>query len=80
MNRTQAENILDAYVLLHTTGARAASDSLKEVILDAMTSTTYYPITVGNPTPSKPATVPWTTLPWTSTTTSLDGSAQEVDA
>ena len=37
MNRSQAENILDAYVLLSTTSSKAASDSLREVILDAMT-------------------------------------------
>lgn len=48
MNREQASNVLDAYVLLSTTNAKAASDSLREVILDAMT-TTYYPISISQP-------------------------------
>lgn len=41
MNREQAANILDAYVLLDMTNAKAASDALREVILDAMTSSAY---------------------------------------
>lgn len=49
MNREQAENVLDAYVLLSTTNAKAASDSLREVILDAMMTTTYYPISISQP-------------------------------
>lgn len=63
MNRKQAENILDAYVLLSTT-SKAASDSLREVILDAMTeyrvttsSTTWpntYSITAPNVISNKP--------------------------
>ena len=67
MNRKQAENILDAYLLLHTTAAKAATNSLKEVILDAMTTVSYYPLTISSPKttpinidPYKPY-VTWTT-------------------
>ncbi len=49
MNRKQAENILDAYTLLSTTSAKAASDSLREVILDAMSETRYYPYVTYQP-------------------------------
>lgn len=56
MNSEQASNVLDAYVLLSTTNAKAASDSLREVILDAMT-TTYYPISISQE-PYKP-TITW---------------------
>ncbi len=49
MNRKQAENILDAFVLLSTTNAKAASDALREVILDAMTSYKTSGITMGSP-------------------------------
>lgn len=56
MNRKQAENILDAYVLLSTTNAKAASDSLREVILDAMTSYQSFPITISNPVRTDPYT------------------------
>ena len=38
MNREQAGNILDAYVLLCETEFDAACDALREVILDAMTN------------------------------------------
>jgi len=58
MNRNQAENILDAYVLLYETNAVKATDALREVILDAMTSVRYYPITYPNITTS-PSTVPY---------------------
>ena len=51
MNRKQAENILSAYVLLSTTNEKEVSDSLREVILDAMTSYQNYPITISNPVP-----------------------------
>lgn len=67
MNRQQAENILDAYIEIHNTykrGTRASAsvdkalESMREVILDAMTTTYYSPITV------QPETIkPW----WTST-------------
>lgn len=46
MNRVQAENILDAYVSMkkkHNSETEAIG-SLREVIIDAMTTTTYYPI------------------------------------
>ena len=43
MNRAEAEHILDAYVLLSTTNMEAASDSLRNVILDAMTTVRYWP-------------------------------------
>ena len=46
MNRTQAEHILDAYVLLNTTSAKEA---LREVILDAMTDCKPSGITMGSP-------------------------------
>ena len=46
MNRTQAEHILDAYVLLNTTSAKEA---LREVILDAMTGYKPSGITMGSP-------------------------------
>ena len=70
MNRKQAEHILDAYVHMHDsyeTGKRQAPDvdkalsSLREVILDAMTSIHYYPITMPQPKvdPYKPI-VTWT--------------------
>lgn len=61
MNREQAENILDAYVLLSTTSNKAASDSLREVILDAMTEyrTSGITVTPGITWPAtKPMTVP----------------------
>jgi len=80
MNRTQAENLLDAYTLMSVQALPKASDALKEVILDAMTEYRAYPITIGNPTPSKPVTEPWTIPTWVSTTASVDGSAQEVNA
>jgi len=63
MNRKQAESILDAYVLLETTKMQDASKALKDVILDAMTETRYYP-TITYPSrltePYKPY-VTWTT-------------------
>ena len=80
MNREQAEHLLDANVLMGVQGTPKAKNALKEVILDAMTSTTYYPITIGCPTPSKPVTTPWTIPTWVGTTTSVDGPAQGVDA
>ena len=46
MNRTQAEHILDAYVLLNTTSAKEA---LREVILDAMTNYKAEGITFSSP-------------------------------
>ena len=69
MNRKQAENVLDAYVenaRSRSVNGRKAAESLREVILNAMTDTRYYPITI-NPTdfgwtkvePYKP-TVTWT--------------------
>lgn len=68
MNREQAGNILDAYVLLSTTKTKAASDALREVILDAMTEYRYYPLTISRPytsptnaEPFKQPYVTWTT-------------------
>ena len=61
MNREQAENILDAYVLLSANKNKAASDSLREVILDAMTEYRSSGVTVspGITWPvTKPMTVP----------------------
>lgn len=63
MNRKQAEDILDAYIEIYNTYKRGtrtsasvdkALESMREVILDAMTTTYYSPITV------RPETVkPW---------------------
>ena len=47
MNRKQAENVLDAYVRMRMRESdKEASDSLRDVILDAMTDIRVYPITV----------------------------------
>lgn len=51
MTRTEAEHLLDAYVLMGVQSMPKAKEALRAVILDAMTSTTYYPITIGNPKP-----------------------------
>lgn len=76
MNRRQAENILDAYVLLSTTNAKAASDSLREVILDSMVEYRTYPITISQPS-VKPATDPYKPLvTWTS---EVETGQMEVD-
>lgn len=67
MNREQAENILDAYVLLSMTNNEAASDSLREVILDAMTETRYYPLLTQPIRPTMPTVEPYRpTITWTS--------------
>ena len=66
MNKEQAENILDAYVLLSTTNEKAASDSLREVILDVMTTTYYPPMTLPI-RPTMPTVEPYKPLiTWTS--------------
>lgn len=53
MNRQQAENMLDAYVEIHNTYKRGtmssvsvdkALESMREVILDAMTATSHSPM------------------------------------
>jgi len=59
MNRQQAAHLLDAYVLLGEADAKdtdCAWESLREVILDAMTEykTVTYPITVPNLTNPHP--------------------------
>ena len=69
MNRKQAENILDAYVLLSTSDMEAASSSLREVIVDAMTIASYYPLTISSPkvTPTMPTVEPYKpTITWKS--------------
>lgn len=49
MNRTQAEHILDAYIRIRMNEAdKEASDSLRAVILDAMTEYRSSAITVPN--------------------------------
>lgn len=68
MNRKQAENILDAFVLLSTTNAKAASDSLREVILDAMTNVTYYPLTISSPKVTPYTGTPYVEPSWTHVT------------
>lgn len=58
MNREQAEHILDAYVEMERAGGdNKARQSLREVILDAMTEYRYSTITVPN------ITCPSTTYP-----------------
>lgn len=67
MNREQAENILDAYVLLSETKMEKASDSLREVILDAMTEWRSYPISISSQPVRMPTTTPYKPLvTWTS--------------
>ena len=49
MNREQAENVLDAYVenaRSKSVNGKKAAESLREVILSAMTETRYYPLTI----------------------------------
>jgi len=55
MNRQQAEHILDAYVRIRMNEADSdASDALREVILDAMTS--YGTMTITTPRITWPST------------------------
>lgn len=73
MNREQAEHILDAYLstcyavdadgIYPETDSKKARDSLREVILDAMTEYR-----------SKPTTWPGITIPTTSYPTNWDGT------
>lgn len=64
MNREQAENILEAYINMECGGGdNKARQSLREVILDAMTEYR-----------SKPTTWPGITLPLTSYPTNWDGT------
>lgn len=64
MNREQAENILEAYINIECGGGdNKARQSLREVILDAMTEYR-----------SKPTTWPGITIPTTSYPTNWDGS------
>ena len=64
MNREQAENILEAYINMECGGGdNKARQSLREVILDAMTEYR-----------SKPTTWPGITLPSTSYPTNWDGT------
>lgn len=78
MNREQAENILDAYVesaRSRSVNGRKAAESLREVILSAMTDTRYYPITVR---PTMPTVEPYKPLvTWTS---EVDTGQMEVTA
>lgn len=64
MNREQAENILEAYINLECGGGdNKARQSLREVILDAMTEYR-----------SKPTTWPGITIPTTNYPTNWDGT------
>ena len=69
MNREQAENILDAYVentKSKSVNGKKAADSLREVILNAMTETRYcyYPLVTQ---PVRPAIEPYKpTITWRS--------------
>ena len=78
MNRTQAEHILDAYVLLNTTSAKEA---LREVILDAMTDCKPSGITMSSPwrVETVPCTYPtdWDGTPKV-TCTGIDHSFNQV--
>lgn len=71
MNREQAKNILEAYVEMECSGGdNKARQSLREVILDAMTEYRSYPITISQPrvTPTIPTVEPYKpTVTWTST-------------
>lgn len=67
MNREQAEHLLDAYVLMGVQSMPKAKEALKEVILDAMTSTTYYPCYISAPKPT-----PWPQVTYTTTTGEVD--------
>ena len=72
MNRKQAENILDAYVDMEKVKNYDARDALREVIIDAMTETRYYPYVT-----TTPADIAYTTKDhqWPHTTTvSLNAS------
>ena len=55
MNREQAQNILDAYVEMECAGGdNKARQSLREVILDAMTEYRYSTLTVPNVISTQP--------------------------
>lgn len=68
MTRTQAENILEAYVNMEKReGHSAAKESLREVILDAMTTTISYPYIT-----TSPSIIPCNNEPWHITCDSLN--------
>ena len=71
MNREQSEHILDAYVEMECNGGdNKARQSLREVILDAMTEYRSYPINISQPrvTPTIPTIEPYKPpFTWTST-------------
>lgn len=76
MTRTEAEHLLDAYKLTADLyGDDAVTKALKEVILDAMTSTTYYPCYISAPKPT-----PWPYPQVTYSTTYPTRADAEVDA
>ena len=68
MNRQQAEHILDAYVRMRMRESdKDASDALRELILDAMTETRYYPFVTYPNRPTMPTVEPYKpTITWTS--------------
>lgn len=70
MNREQAENILDAYVesaRSKSVNGRKAAGSLREVIINAMTETRYYPLMTQPIRPTMPTVEPYKpTITWTS--------------
>lgn len=76
MTRTEAEHLLDAYVLMGVQSMPKAKEALRAVILDAMTSTTYYPYTSTTYYPYITSPKPWP-YPQVSCTTATNG---EVDA
>ena len=70
MNREQAENILDAYVenaRSKSVNGKKAACSLREVIINAMTETRYYPMMTQPIRPTMPTVEPYKpTITWTS--------------
>ena len=69
MNREQAGNILDAYVenaRSKSVNGRKAAGSLREVIINAMTETRYYPLLTQPIRPTIPTVEPYKpTITWT---------------
>jgi len=80
MNREQAENILDAYVenaRSKSVNGKKAAESLREVIIGAMTETRYYPLMTQPIRPTMPTVEPYKpTITWTS---EVETGQMEVD-
>ena len=80
MNREQAESILDAYVenaRSKSVNGKKAAESLREVIISAMTETRYYPLMTQPIRPTMPTIEPYRpTITWTS---EVETGQMEVD-